>query len=71
MIFFYLVTVYGAIANEIKSRDGGDGVITPPMTCIGGTVDPNPDETYCPVSEENHTALPVHVLYQCHLLLSN
>ena len=25
MIFFYLVTVYGAIANEIKSRDGGDG----------------------------------------------
>ena len=50
------MTVYGAIANEIKTRDG-----PPPMTCIGGTVDPNPDEVYCPVSEEYH-AVPVHVL---------
>jgi len=52
MLFFYLVTVYGAIAKEIKTLDiSHDGIITPPMTCIGGSVDPNlPDERYCPVS---------------------
>ena len=55
MVFFYLVTVYGAIGNEIKHHPR-------PMTCFGGSVDPNQDETYCPVSEEYHAVLPVHVL---------
>ena len=72
MIFFYLVTVYGAIANEIVKRDGIDGKIVPPMTCLGGTVDPDyPErERYCPVSDEYHMYISfVHVMCPYHIML--
>ena len=69
MIFFYLVTIYGAIANEIVKRDGIDGKIVPPMTCLGGTVDPDyPErERYCPVSDEYHMYISY---YACNVLIS-
>ena len=73
MIFFYLVTIYSSIANEIVKRDGIDGKIVPPMTCLGGTVDPDDDapSTYCPVSDEYYLYISfVHIICACvHMIL--
>lgn len=72
MIFFYLVTIYSSIANEIVKRDGIDGKIVPPMTCLGGTVDPDDDapSTYCPVSDEYYLYISfVHIICACNVFI--
>ncbi|KAL7535410.1 hypothetical protein ACHAWF_005168 [Thalassiosira exigua] len=45
MTFFYMITIYGHLANEINGR--GNAV---PFSCVGGTVDPNANEEqpFCP-----------------------